>query len=362
MRIARLTAGLVPARARPAIIVLAMSAAAALIGLVMAAFDDPIARVGINSALLLPVAAATILVGRRGGAVVLVCSVVTTEILVLPPNGLLESDGPRSALLSLVGFTTVGVATIGLADRVRAQRRSLRTALTDLRRHQAEREAVVVATARAENARTLLRMVSHELRTPLTTIQLGSSALAAAADLDAADRSTAELVLQESRRLDDLIENITSMHRIESGDLCTERNPFDLSALVHDVVDDIAARAPANVRLEVRAAPTSVYGDAVMLRIAVRNLVDNAVRHAVDVHNITVAVSDTPPTLSVMDDGVTSTTSQEGAATVPSPTGRGGLGLGLSLVRAVTSAHGGSFEFGPRFPNGSVAQIRFPEP
>lgn len=130
--------------------------------------------------------------------------------------------------------------------------------------------------------RRLLADVSHELRSPLArlTVAVGLArqrlAGAASDELDRIDR--------EVHRLDDVIGQSLTLARIESGVDAAAREPFDLTALVQEVVadGDFEARA-RNRRVQMPAAePCRMEGAADFVRSAVENVVRNAIRHTAE--------------------------------------------------------------------------------
>ena len=340
-------------------VVLVMVACVGTVAGLMAALADPVSRVGVSPALLVPVAIAAGFAGRVGGLVVLVASVVAMELLVLPPNGILEADGLATITLAITAFGLVGAVVCELASRFRQQRQRLVHAIEDAERFQEVSSMAAEARARAESAKALLRLVSHELRTPLTILQFGSSTLAASESISASDRETARLMEAEAKELDDLIGNVVSMHRIDTGELAAERTEFDLGELVADVVYENSARRPVDQDWVVETGPVQVCGDPHLLRIAVRNLCHNVMKHAASAGRVTVCVTDTPPTVRIEDDGPGLSLSPESAS---EPFQRGpnsvGLGLGLSIVASIAEANDGAFELRPSPTGGVVAEIR----
>lgn len=200
--------------------------------------------------------------------------------------------------------------------------------------------------------KSLLAYTSHELRTPLTRLRLAIETLAGATDAE----RRAQLLVDAKRdlsELDELIGNILLASRLDA----TERAPIE-----HDDVDLLAllAEEAAHFNAEAQGDWVHVEGDEKLLRRAVRNLLDNAQRHA----------PGTPPevTLTAVDGGAVIRVCDQGPG-VPSADaerifmpferlqGRGdGTGLGLALVRAIARRHGGEARCVPR-PRGACFEI-----
>jgi signal transduction histidine kinase len=193
---------------------------------------------------------------------------------------------------------------------------------------------------------------SHELRSPLAIIR--QHAEVALAHPDRADAARlARTVLDEDIRMQQLVEDLLALARADEGSLRFVRRPVDLD----DLVLEIAAELRDGTGLAVDTTGVSagrVAGDESQLRRAVRNLADNAARHARTRIAFTLAEDDAGPggsgttRLCVDDDGdgVPETERQrifERFVRLDDARSRdtGGAGLGLAIVAEVVGAHGG---------------------
>ena len=201
----------------------------------------------------------------------------------------------------------------------------------------------------AEDAtrRRLLADVSHELRTPLAVIQGNLEAL-----LDGVyppDAAHIGPILEETRVLERLIDDLRTLSLAESGALPLHRELTDPDVLLDDVASAHRARAAASgVIVAVAAGPDvpPLDIDPVRMRQVLTNLVDNALRVMPDGGTITLAASmrDGTLTLTVADDGPgipADLLPNVFERFAKSPTSRGS-GLGLAIARAIVEAHGGS--------------------
>ncbi len=159
-----------------------------------------------------------------------------------------------------------------------------------------------------------LGLVSHEMRTPLATLMLQLERMR----IEQAEQGTTgdtrgeptpvDRMMVSARRLQSLMDGLIQYVRIESGRLDLDVEPFDLSALVADVVEELRPRAEQKeLALTLEAAPEvpPLASDPRLLRLVVANLVGNAieytargsVRVSVDHHGDAhrIAVTDTGP-------------------------------------------------------------------
>jgi signal transduction histidine kinase len=194
----------------------------------------------------------------------------------------------------------------------------------------------------------LLADVTHELRTPLTVIGGGIEAM-----LDGVhpmDEDHLAPLLAETHVMDRLLEDLRTLSLAEAGALPLHRGPADLVEVAADAVNALRSVATAKgVSLGLASDPaldTSV--DAVRVREIVTNLLTNAIRHTPSGGSVQVTVHAVrgEAVIEVRDTG-------EGipAADLPHVFDRfqrradsGGSGLGLTIVRDLAAAHGGSVE------------------
>jgi two-component system OmpR family sensor kinase len=201
-----------------------------------------------------------------------------------------------------------------------------------------------------QQVRQFVADASHELRTPLTTIA-GYTELARRRPDDTDTMRTAlGKVEEESVRMTSMVEDLLLLARLDSG-RPLERGPVDLSRLLVEAVSDARVVAPGHRwRLDVPEASLEVTGDAERLRQVVTNLLANARKYTPP--GTTVTVSAQPHGFVVHDDGpgfaaeVAEHAFERFARGDVSRTrgDEGGAGLGLALVQAIVTAHGGKVE------------------
>lgn len=194
-----------------------------------------------------------------------------------------------------------------------------------------------------QQVRQFVADASHELRTPLATI-------AGYTELARRQPETTSTALRkvetESARMTGLVEDLLLLARLDSG-RPLEREQVDLSLLLLDAVNDArVVDAERQWRLSLPDEPLTVVGDAARLHQVVTNLLTNASKHTPD--GTTVTVTGTTDGFTVRDDGpgfAPDLASRAFERFTRGDTARnraGGAGLGLALVEAVVTAHGGT--------------------
>jgi signal transduction histidine kinase len=218
----------------------------------------------------------------------------------------------------------------------------------------------------------LLATVSHELKTPLSSIRLLVDTLLDAEELDVAKaRDYLRLVAKENARLSHLIDNFLSFSRMERG-----KQRFDLAEVSAAEIAQRAVEAAGerfqtpNCRLEVQAeqAP-SIMADRDALVTAVLNLLENAYKYSGDSKRIVLRTyaENGNVCFAVSDNGIG--LSARAARKVFRPFYQadrhlsreaGGCGLGLSIVKFIVTAHGGTVRVDSRPGQGSTFTLAVP--
>ncbi|HLI09555.1 MAG TPA: HAMP domain-containing sensor histidine kinase [Ktedonobacteraceae bacterium] len=206
-----------------------------------------------------------------------------------------------------------------------------------------------------ELRRDLIANIAHDLATPLTAIQGFSEALADDVITDTGARQeTAQLIGREVQRLRRLVGEIQQMTSLESGRAHLEFAPLDLRSLVDEtlaVIEPECEQAGIRLRNEIAPSTPPVLADSDRITQVLLNLLDNARRHTPAGGTIAVRAR---PIGRVLEIEVKDTGVGINPEDLPyiferfyradrSRTGStGGSGLGLSIVKAIISAHGGS--------------------
>jgi two-component system CheB/CheR fusion protein len=236
--------------------------------------------------------------------------------------------------------------------------------VTDRRRAEAERERLLAqaeaAKASAEQANRakdqFLATLSHELRTPLSTLIMQAQFLALTQTGDARVQKSVEAIERAAKAQAQLIEDLLDISRIVAGKLRMELQTVSLPRIVRAAAEltvPAAARKQIELALHVDDALAPVPGDPARLQQVVLNLLTNAIKFTPEGGRVTVRVDavEDRGRIRVQDTGVGiepgflphifDRFSQEDREITRS---QGGLGLGLSLVRFLVEAHGGSVQ------------------
>ena len=231
------------------------------------------------------------------------------------------------------------------------------------------RSACAAAEQSQRDCETLLATVGHELRQPLGAITNAMATLQRRVSEDVGDRARTIMSRQvdQLRRItDDLLDAV----QMQRGTFTLNRVPLDLVALVSDCVDAMRARVDdrhQRLTFSSPVRPQYISADARRIRQIVSNLLDNALKYTPTGGTIEVTVSNDGPrvALHVRDSG-------RGIApehlphifkvfVQARPGGGAGLGIGLSVVKRLTEAHGGTFDASSAgVGRGSTFTVRFP--
>ncbi|MBK8070762.1 MAG: HAMP domain-containing protein [Ramlibacter sp.] len=206
-----------------------------------------------------------------------------------------------------------------------------------------------------EAKRGLLLAISHELRSPLTRARVHTELLPEAPPDIAARRAA---LLRDLGEMRDLVSELLESERLGQGHAALHLEPTDLAALVREVAagleihdTGVGEGGPSVVRLALADALPSLALDRTRVRLLVRNLLDNALRHnagAGQPPQVTLQRGGTEVVLTVRDYGPGVDESALPHLTEPfwrpdasRERATGGVGLGLYLCKLVVQAHGG---------------------
>lgn len=217
-----------------------------------------------------------------------------------------------------------------------------------------------------ERERAFVDDASHELRTPIAVLRGEIELALLAADEPAEQERSLRAALDEAERLSRLAEDLLLLARERAGSLVIRTEPVDLLSLAATEADRL--QPALGLRIRVSGEPVVVPGDADRLRQLLTNLLHNSatagaarvdVRSTEDGEAATLEVADDGPGFppEVLDSAFERFVRGDEART----RGRSGAGLGLSIVRAVVSAHEGTVEARNGGPlGGAVVTVRLP--
>jgi two-component system phosphate regulon sensor histidine kinase PhoR len=226
----------------------------------------------------------------------------------------------------------------------------------------------------ADMRKDFVANVSHELKTPLAAIRGFAETLRdGALDEPATARRFTERIVSQCRRLQELLEDLLTLSRLEGVAPALEREPVALAAVVHRAVELIAAVARekrVEIVIETGEEPLPpVLGDPDGLERLVLNLLDNAIKYNRPDGRVTLRLSrsDGEAVFEVTDTGIGIPPEAiprlfERFYRVDKGRAReeGGTGLGLAIVKHVAQTHGGQVEVESRAGQGSTFRVRLP--
>jgi signal transduction histidine kinase len=344
----------------------------------------------------------TTLVARRGK------TQVDVDESRLPPAGIslvqraaddgdVVAVGPTDALgrLTLETFGTPAMLAIPIADRERRfgvllvlgehgdRLEELRTvargyadqaanALEQARLFEQLAERNEALEERSGVIRDLVYALSHDLRTPLAALgmTLHQAQAGTYGELPERYREVVERSIVATDDVQRLAETLLLVARFESGDRRPERDAVNLDEVAGQIAAELEALAASrNVALTVvknEGAPARIVADRGDVRRAITNLVANALEHTPPDGHVTMTVqsSGTKATVRVADDGfgISEKTRAHLFTRFAQGDDRrgGGSGLGLYIVRRVAEESGGSVDYAPNSPQGSIFTLHFP--
>jgi len=208
---------------------------------------------------------------------------------------------------------------------------------------------------------------SHELRSPLTTVRVHLQL----AGLEPDPREwpqTHTTLISEVDRIDRIVSNLLLLASADASGLVVHREDVDLDDLIDDERRRVQA-GPGRVALAVDVSALRVRGDAHYLAQMLRNLIDNALTHAVTLVEVRLFEEGDEAVIEVSDDGPGIPVGDRDRVfdrLVRLDTARarsvGGSGLGLAIAREVANAHGGSITVGEGANGGARFTVRLPLP
>ncbi|MCW6028064.1 two-component system sensor histidine kinase TctE [Stenotrophomonas rhizophila] len=296
----------------------------------------------------------------------------------------LAQDMVTRALVAIVVLSLLSLALVALGVHralrplVRVERELSRREPSDLRPLDAttpqEMDQMVGAlnhfmgrlSTSNETLRAFMAEAAHQMRTPLAALR--AQAQLALDDEDPEDmRRSLEAIERNathmSRLLNQLLSDASVIHRANLQRFAL----VDLAEIVHQGLHEALPQAlPApRVQLAVTSDPAWVNGDALLLREAIKNLIDNALKYGGDgALQLALTTDDSHCVLTIADHGPGIAPADaervferfargEGAAA-------GGAGLGLAIVKRVVDSHGGHIDLSNRVDGGLIATIRLP--
>jgi len=220
------------------------------------------------------------------------------------------------------------------------------------RAHAQDLDSQIEAARQSEKLRTtLLDAMAHEFKTPLTSVMAATTSLLSNPDQPREQRVELMTIADESaKHLKELIDDAVEIGRLDSATIEIHAEPFDLAEVVREVVAGMQAAMDTRViQIEARPILHTISGDRRLLKLALKQLLDNAFKYSPSNQPVTVrvfeeaamatvAITDRGPGIAPQDrdrifDRLYRSPSVEGR--IP------GSGLGLSIALSIARAHHG---------------------
>jgi signal transduction histidine kinase/ActR/RegA family two-component response regulator len=318
---------------------------------------------------------------REGVGTILITEEELTAVRVSVLTDILRAQPPWSDLPIVVFSSLPGelraralgelqeAGNVSFVDRPVRRRTFLAAIHAALRARERQYEARRAIETRDQ----FLAMLGHELRNPLSAVRFATDLIVRRNVQDAWVAKHAETIERQTTHLNRLVDDLLDVARVTSGKVILRRETSELASLVLRCVESLQTMADTHgVSLELRAceAAVPVNGDVVRLEQVVSNLVTNAIKYTRRGGQVVVEVraEGEEAVLRVRDDGVG--IPAEHLESIfdlfcQAPTGldraKGGLGLGLTLVRALVGMHGGTVDArSDGVGQGSEFRVRLP--
>jgi len=298
---------------------------------------------------------------------------IPTDILQKALNGDIDStvQGPDSHFAVIrLGAKPAGVLGIrGVVSDTAVDAISSLVAIGMERARTQEIESLATAARQSEELKsTLLDAIAHEFKTPLTSIKAATTTILADDKFTGQYRDLLTIVNEETDRLNNLVSDAIQMSRIEGGKFKLRRSLVSANAVIDAVIEQMRSRLEDRPVSKVVADMEPVYIDRDLIQLSLRQLVDNALKHAPGHSAIQIGAElrGSGLRLWVMDDGPGIAPAEADRVferfyrtrsnrhTVP------GSGIGLSVVREIARAHGGDAAVESRPGEGSRFIINLP--
>lgn len=216
-------------------------------------------------------------------------------------------------------------------------------------------------------------LASHQLRTPLTAVKWYIDMMLTSKSITLSEQAKEYLdkIYTGNERMISLVGTLLNVSRIEMGTVPVELGSVDLEEVTSDVVDEVAKSAEAkNIRIHTQHENLQVLrSDRNLIRIAIQNLITNAIRYTPEAGGVVVATSCGPVSCTI-------TVSDTGCGIPPEAYGKlfskmyraenakkietKGTGLGLYMTKAFVEKIGGTIEFVSSLGKGTTFTITLP--
>jgi two-component system, OmpR family, sensor histidine kinase KdpD len=229
------------------------------------------------------------------------------------------------------------------------------------------------ATARAEAAQqsselraTVLDALAHEFKTPLTSMKAATSDLLASASWNDRDRELVAIIDEDVDRFQALVTDAVQMLRIDAGNFTVHPDRHNLADVVNETLRRFESRLDGHLLVTTVPENMAVDADRELLGLALRQLLDNALKYSPSTSTIDVqARSNGAVEISVRNSGSAIPEGEQprvverfyrGSQARQIP----GTGMGLAIVQQIARAHGGTLTIASSPESGTAFTLSFP--
>nr|WP_274387882.1 ATP-binding protein [Salsipaludibacter albus] len=324
--------------------------------LVLMPFRDTVEGAVFGLLMLVPTTLAAAIGGPVPAAVAVVVGSTAHNLMFTQPYMTLRVADTTDVTGLVVHIVVAVVVSLVVVREQRAARRA------ETREEAAARVRLLEEVDRVRTA--ILGAVSHDLRTPLAAIAAAGSELQAS-DVAFSDDDRAVLaatITEQARRLDRTVANLLDAGRLEAGQVDVQSEAVDVRDLVEECLAGVPDATTHRVTVEVQPGTPPLWVDPVLIESALRNLVDNALRHSPPDHPVEVSAfpAGGGVALTVRDHGPGLPPTDDDHLFDAFQTRRdGGIGLGLAICAGFVAAHGGSIDV-VTGPDGSCFELVLP--
>jgi signal transduction histidine kinase len=220
----------------------------------------------------------------------------------------------------------------------------------------------------SKQQKNFMLSITHELKSPIASTRLQIETLLKHHLPQEKQEFVLNQALQETERLDALVEKILLANRIESSAYLIQKENFNLSELCQNIIDKLKISLLKNNTINSKIdQDIIVYGDVMAFNSIITNLLDNASKYSASQSEINITLHKENDTISLMikDEGIGISSSE--AAKVFNKFYRAGneetrhtkgTGLGLYIVNNLVKMHHGSIKIDPNMPKGTIFTIQ----
>lgn len=226
----------------------------------------------------------------------------------------------------------------------------------------------------AEHTTDFLNNMTHEFKTPLTNIALAGKMMVREANIsqDEKVKHYSAIILDENEKLKQQVEQVLSMAALERDEIPIRKTELDFHQLIRDSLKRSNLQienTQGSVKLKLEAKQFVIMGDKTNLANAFCNLIDNAIKYAKEMPELSICTFDNARQLiiTVTDNGIGIEKEYQRKVFdkfFRIPTGNvhdvKGFGIGLAYVRKIIELHGGTIELKSEMGEGTTFTIKLP--